>query len=592
MSLKTFSIQTLGCKVNQYEAEQMAALLRSRGLATAEDGMPADLRIVHTCSVTVQAGAKSRQLVRRMGGVTLPVLPVDSPRHSNSPNPPTSDSHVRDRKTIVSGCWATSDPAAAAALPGVDAVLTHHDDVAASLDRLLGRWQHAEEHHLVGENQLAEEHKLDQSNRPPTHAGAANELLHRQETDSTWGPNDPNHTGPLSPSQAAPESLKDNGWMNAAGTPADGLATTSKSSQVAGVNYKIARSHSIESASGEPLENAGRRASVGLLKRAVGTSHLPLLDAHQTGRQRAVMKIQDGCDAHCTYCIIPRLRPSLWSKPIADAVEEARRLVDSGHVELVLTGIFLGAYGQETALRRRQPDARPPLVSLVDALCTRVPGLKRLRLSSLEPGDLSDELLAVLRSHEQVVPHFHLPLQSGSDRLLRRMNRQYGRDDFLRMVDRVNGAFDRPALTTDIIVGFPGEDEQAFDETADVSRRSVFIHIHAFSFSPRPGTAAARWTRDFVRGPVVNQRIEHLNAIAAENSLAFRRSFLGQTATLLVEREKLQPNAPPGLHHGRCERYFPILFDHPTAKPGDFVSVRISRVTADATFGECLELLS
>jgi tRNA A37 methylthiotransferase MiaB len=209
----------------------------------------------------------------------------------------------------------------------------------------------------------------------------------------------------------------------------------------------------------------------------------------------------------------------------------------------------------------------------------------------LEPGDLSDELLGVLKSHEQVVPHFHLPLQSGSDRLLRRMNRQYGRDDFLKMIDQVHAAFDRAALTTDIICGFPGEDDEAFAETLDVVHRSGFIHVHAFSFSPRPGTAAARWTREFVRGPVVNQRIEILNSLAERNSLAFRQSFLGQTVTVLVEREKPQANEPAGMHHGRCERYFPVFFEAPDATPGDFLSVRIDRVTPTATFGTCLERL-
>ena len=124
-------------------------------------------------------------------------------------------------------------------------------------------------------------------------------------------------------------------------------------------------------------------------------------------------------------------------------------------------------------------------------------GLRRLRLSSLEPGDLTTELIAVLRSHPQVVPHFHLPLQSGSDALLRRMNRQYTRDDFLRMVDACSAAFDRPALTTDVIVGFPGETDAEFERTLEVVDHARFIHVHAFSFSPRPGTAAARWTRRF-----------------------------------------------------------------------------------------------
>ena len=201
----------------------------------------------------------------------------------------------------------------------------------------------------------------------------------------------------------------------------------------------------------------------------------------------------------------------------------------AGHVEIVLTGIFLGAYGQPTALRRRQPQpTAKPLGELIDALCTRVPGLRRLRLSSLEPGDLTAELLAVLRSHRRSCRIFICHCKAARTHLLRRMNRQYTRDDFLRMIDRVNGAFDRPALTTDIVVGFPGETDEEFERTVEVVRAAGFIHVHAFPYSPRPGTAAARWTKQFVRGPVVNERIERLREIAEDQSFAFRSSFLGR----------------------------------------------------------------
>ena len=339
----------------------------------------------------------------------------------------------------------------------------------------------------------------------------------------------------------------------------------------------------------EPPENVNensfpKTAQIGGLRRQLGANSLPLLGEHQTGRQRAFLKIQDGCDAHCTYCIIPNLRPALHSKTVEDAVEEATRLVATGHVEIVLTGIFLGAYGQPTALRRRQSGGASPLASLVRALCDRVPGLRRLRLSSLEPGDLTPELLAVLRDCQQVVPHFHLPLQSGSDKILRRMNRQYRRDAFLRMVDEVNAAFDRPALTTDVIVGFPGESDAEFEQTVDVANKARFIHIHAFPFSPRPGTAAARWDRQFVRGPVVNQRIERLREIAQECSYAFRSQFVGEWAEVVVE----QPGSAEletGVRGGRCERYFRICFDGPSLRPGELVRVQIQRVTRSRTHG-------
>jgi threonylcarbamoyladenosine tRNA methylthiotransferase MtaB len=477
--MRTFSVQTLGCKVNQYESEQIAALLRSHGFDPAESPQQADLRIINTCSVTLQAAAKSRQTIRR----TTP-LRVLQPAENNfgldfPPDKP------RGQRTIVTGCYATSDRSAAEKLPGVDAVLTHYDDVAAGLHRLIRQWFD------------------DAGTLPRSH-------------------------------------------------PDDRPASISKTSR----------------------------------KEAIGTHRLPLLGERQSGHQRAMLKVQDGCDAHCTYCIIPSLRPGIWSKPVEEVVAEARRLVDSGHVELVLTGIFLGAYGQATALRHRQDDRRSPLGLLIQALCREVAGLKRLRLSSLEPGDLSAELLEVMTAHEQVVPHFHLPLQSGSDLLLRRMNRQYRQRDFLEMIDRVRDAYDRPAITTDIIVGFPGETDEQFEQTLRVVDHAQFIHTHAFSFSPRPGTAAARWTDEFVHGPIVNQRINHLTHLAAEHSAVFRRRFIGETVQVLVERPRL--NEP--LRHGRCERYFDVSFDDPGASAGDLVPVTIEQVDDVGTWGVPLSI--
>jgi threonylcarbamoyladenosine tRNA methylthiotransferase MtaB len=445
--MRTFSIQTLGCKVNQYESEQIASLLRSKGW-TESDAGSAELRIINTCSVTLDAASKSRQAARR--AVRLALLG----RETNQNQP----------QVVVTGCWATSDKQAAGQIPGVNRVITHHDDVSAELTRFIDR----------------------------------------------------------------PE------------------ATASDSAMI-------------------------------------GTRALPLLDSRQKHNQRAFLKIQDGCDAHCTYCIIPKLRPLPWSKPLEELIREARQLVDAGHVELVLTGIFLGAFGQKTALRRRQSSSdHRPLAEAIDSLCTRVPGLRRLRLSSLEPGDLDDRLLQTLRSHEQVVPHFHLPLQSGSDAILRKMNRQYSRDDFRRLVDRLNSAFDRPALTTDIIVGFPGETEAAFSDTVEIVDHSRFIHIHAFPFSPRPGTAAARWQDSFVRGQIGNQRIDFLRVKSNQFSLEFRTSFVSETVQVLVERQ--HSNAVADLHHGRCERYFDVHFESDAVAPGDLVTVRIDRVTPTRTF--------
>jgi MiaB/RimO family radical SAM methylthiotransferase len=540
--MKTFHLSTLGCKVNHYESDQIATLLRSHGLSQVQHPGEADLRVVNTCSVTTQAASKSRQTVRQV--VRLPVLNGSAIGGIDAGE--KLQVHSRQR-VIVTGCWATSDKESASKLPGVSAVITHHQNVAEQLDCLLSLWQ--------GEDQRPPKDPVEP--KFPVEPKLPVEPKFTAEPKFTVEPN-------FTAFKPPPEPVGDNGWIILARAPTNQLDGDSKPSATPLVKKKLAE-----------------------LSQFVGATTLPLLDAHQDSRQRGFLKVQDGCDAHCTYCIIPKLRPVPWSKPVHEVLEEARRLVGAGHVELVLTGIFLGAYGEPTALRRKQTHGSgKALANLIDALCTAVPGLRRLRLSSLEPGDLTEDLLAALRSHPQVVPHLHLPLQSGSDLLLHRMNRQYGRADFLRMIDRVNRAFDRPALTTDIIVGFPGETEEEFERTLEVVDHARFIHIHAFSFSPRPGTAAARWQRDFVRGPVVNDRIELLNARAADHSLKFRQQFLGQDVEILVERQGDQTD----LRHGRCERYFPVYFDSADVGAGDCVRVRIDRVNAGRTLGTLLDV--
>jgi len=163
------------------------------------------------------------------------------------------------------------------------------------------------------------------------------------------------------------------------------------------------------------------------------------------------------------------------------------------------------------------------------------------------------------------------------------MNRQYRRDDFLRLLDRISTTFDRPALTTDIIVGFPGESDEQFQHTLDVVDAARFIHIHAFPYSPRPGTAAARWKQD-VPGTTVNQRIRQLTALAQNFNLEFRQQFAAKELTVIIERGTY-PYEDRLFRRGRCERYFAIDIEAPDAQPGDLLRVRIDRITEDRTFG-------
>ncbi len=502
-----YRITTLGCRVNHAETRELESVLLARGFVAAAQGTPADLEVIHSCSVTGSAAAKSRQAIRRAArraqshelcreltrhgntGLSLnrngheSLCAADQTRQRRPP--PISSIFSKSPQIIVTGCYGSTDPDEAALLAGGrDHVIQHESDDGTTL---------AERFAL----------RVDQ-----------------------W-----------LTTQQAPGSLR---------TPApDSCRQTIR-----------------------PLPVVTPRPAAG--------SHV-----------RAELKIQDGCDAHCTFCIIPRIRRTLRSKTIPDAVAEATRLVDLGHREIVLTGIFIGAYGHETALRRKQSRAgTTPLADLLDAVA-QVPGLSRLRVSSMEPGDVSESLLdAMIANQHVVVPHLHLPLQSGSDAVLRCMNRQYRTGDYLEMIDTVNAALTTPdglppAITTDIICGFPGETVEDFQRTVEVAIRVGYLHMHVFPYSARRGTAAARWRDRFVGAPVIRSRVRRL--IDLENdpdgglSIQYRRRLLGRTVRVIIE----QP-ARPGVMTGRCDHY--ALLSIETDRPrGAVLTARVTSVTPDET---------
>jgi threonylcarbamoyladenosine tRNA methylthiotransferase MtaB len=262
------------------------------------------------------------------------------------------------------------------------------------------------------------------------------------------------------------------------------------------------------------------------------------------------LKIQDGCDAWCSYCIIPQARPKVHSKPPDKVLAEANALVASGHKEIVLTGVHVGAYGC-ASVRRRQQTPRPG-ANLPDLLekVARIRGLARLRVSSLDPADVTPRLLDVFASHRNIMPHLHLSLQSGSDVVLARMCRPYTADDFRAKVELIRNRLDRPAITTDIIVGFPGETQADFDRTRALAEEVAFSKIHVFAFSPRQGTAAAKM-QNRVPTQVTKQRSQILRDLDLDLQRRFRDRFIGETAQVLVETA----NGSPA---GRAERYFMV----------------------------------
>jgi threonylcarbamoyladenosine tRNA methylthiotransferase MtaB len=440
--MKTFAINTLGCKVNQYESQQIRELLEQFGLKRCENICGADLVVINTCCVTHIASAKSRKCIRKARKLSPCAF------------------------IVACGC-----------LPVVQ------------IDGFRG----------FGENirVIADHHRL------------ADELVRI-------------------------------------------------------VNGKTAAGATVET--DNHSKTRGRIDSAHL-------PQLPLLTVFK-GHTRAFLKVQDGCDGYCSYCIIPKTRPRVCSKQPADVLQEAEMLVEAGHKEIVVTGVFLGAYGQPTARRSRWPGQQnDKLPELLEKLA-QVPNLKRIRLSSLEPADVTERLLNVMSSFSNIMPHLHLSLQSGSETILRKMNRQYTVKSFLKAIENINLQLDRPAITTDIIVGFPGETTRDFAQTLAASKLAGFSKIHIFPFSKRSGTAAEKM-QGHINKEVVTRRVTALRELEKQLAEKFRRQFIGEIAEVLVENEVKKT--------GRCERYYEIaLLSQELVPKGEIAKCRINKDAVSA----------
>jgi len=270
-------------------------------------------------------------------------------------------------------------------------------------------------------------------------------------------------------------------------------------------------------------------------------------------RVRAFVKVQDGCSFSCAFCVIPLVRGPSRSRPAEAVLREVRRRVGQGHREVVLTGINLGCY------RDREAGFRLPRL-VREAAAT--PGLARLRLSSIEINHVDDELVETLRETPTVAHHLHVPLQSGDDGVLRAMGRRYSAATFLRRLEPLGDL----NLTTDVIVGFPGEDERAFRRTLEVVERARVTKVHVFPYSPRPGTATA--AADTVPAAVKRERSRRLREASRAASLARWREKLGRDDIVLVDR--------PGRGYG--DDYSPWLVEGPL---GELVTVRAAAVTEE-----------
>lgn len=260
-------------------------------------------------------------------------------------------------------------------------------------------------------------------------------------------------------------------------------------------------------------------------------------------RKRAFIKVQDGCLLRCSFCIIPHVRPHLSSRPAEDILDEVRRLVDNGYRELVLTGIHLGHYGVEG--NRGRPKDQWLRLSHLLARIGRLPGNFRVRLSSIEATEVTRELISVMAEHpERICPHLHVSLQSGSDVVLRRMRRRWGAKRFVDRCLLAQDMLDRPALTTDIIVGFPGESDEDFADTCRVASDVGFSKIHIFPFSARRGTPAAEMT-DQVTAEVKSRRCDELASLETALRADYFAGLRGSAVRVLVEGRLSDQNVGP-----------------------------------------------
>lgn len=448
--MRTFAINTVGCKVNQYESQQIRELLERLGLNQVETAKEKpDLVVINTCCVTLSASAKSRQCIRKAQKL--------------SP----------DAIIVVCGC-----------LPAV---------------------------------------QIGELNNPGKNIHL---ISHRETIAATL-------------SQIV-----------------DGKAVASPQSD---------QNTTIKAKNGSKIKLKSKLAEL---------PKLPQLTSFK-GHTRAFLKIQDGCDGYCSYCIIPKTRPFVHSKPAEEVLQEAQALVEAGHKEIVVTGVFLGAYGQKSVRRKNWTNQQnDKLADLLDKM-VEIPNLARIRVSSLEPGDITPRLLDTFCKHRKIMPHLHLSLQSGSNAILKKMCRQYSADEFKEKIELIKSRLDRPAITADVIVGFPGETDADFEATVELAKEAGFAKMHVFGFSKRPGTAAAA-LQGTVNNRVIKQRSQRLRDLEAELGYEFRQQFVGEKAEILVENND-------GQCKGRSERYFMVELEKTGERieKGELVRVKLTKNSAN-----------
>lgn len=289
---------------------------------------------------------------------------------------------------------------------------------------------------------------------------------------------------------------------------------------------------------------------------------------------RAFVKVQEGCNESCTFCIVPQTRGASRSRSPQSVLSQVRELVAAGYVEVVLTGVHLGDYGLDL------PGGRPGLTELVREILV-IPGLERFRLSSIEPASISDELIEIAASEEKFARHFHIPLQSASDAILSRMNRRYTANQFSRLIERIAERIPDCGVGTDVICGFPGETDEHFQETFDRLAGLPITHLHAFTYSVRPGSDAEAFG-DRVPGDVKKRRTRALKRMMRDKHQAFQERHVGATLPVLLETSR---NGQRTRLAGWTDNYLRVDLGEGEDASG-LVDVHISALRGEQLLGE------
>ncbi len=305
------------------------------------------------------------------------------------------------------------------------------------------------------------------------------------------------------------------------------------------------------------------------------SEYTPLQISTFQGNGRAFIKIQDGCNHACSFCKVVLVRGRSRSRRLNEITEEAKRLGNSGFREIVLTGIQLGAYGLDL-------EPRINLISVLEAL-DEVPGIDRVRLSSIEPTDVKEDLINAMKRLPKVCPQLHIPLQSGDSEILKQMNRRYPRDFYLDLVERLRREIPDFCLSMDVMAGFPGESETHFENTLSILRETQPIRVHVFPYSRREGTRAARFEN--LPALVLRNRMNRLIEFSKEITAREKQNFLGRKFPVLIEKK----SSHDGSLEGHTPNYLKVRFRGPQDKIGESLPVKLTALEGDVLFGFCEE---